>query len=347
MPLPVPSFTTVRIGRGVNVALQVVSVVGMVTVIGVAVPEQPTAVPVQVVNREPASGVAVNTTGVPAAYGSEQFATVTTSQVIPAGAEVTVPVPVPSFTTNRTGRSVKVAVQVTEALGIVTVAGVASPAQPDPPAHPAKTESDAGVAVKTTGRPGAYGSEQSCVAVPVQSVPTGAEIPTGAEVTVPVPLPDFTMVRTGRRSNIAVQVVVGVIGIVIVIGVTVPVQPSVPVQPTKIESGAGVAVNTTGVAGAYDSEHAMLGTPVAGQSVASGAAIPAGAEVTVPLPVPFFTTASTGKRLNCAVQVSAVVGIVTVIGKPVPEQPSVPVVHPAKNESSAGVAVNTTGVPGA
>ena len=62
----------------------------------VPVPVQP---PLQPVNAEPASGVAVNMTEVPLPKSAAQVA----PQVIPAGALVTVPVPVPALETVRWG----------------------------------------------------------------------------------------------------------------------------------------------------------------------------------------------------------------------------------------------------
>lgn len=250
--------------------------------------------------------------------------------------------PAPFFATVNTGRRLNAPVQVTEALGIVTVMGVDAPTQPFPPVHPAKKEPDEGVAVNTTGVFGAYGSEQSCVAVPVQSVPDGAEIPTGCEVTVPVPVPFFTTVKTGRRSNVAVQVIEALgTGIVTVIGVVVPVQSAapVPVHPTKMEVGEGVAVKTTGVPGGYGSLQSL--------GVVRSQIIPTGWEVTVPVPLPFFATVKTGRRSNVALQVVSAVGIVTVAGVAVPVQPVAVPVQRTKIESGSGVAVNTTGTPGA
>ena len=57
----------------------------------------PVQSPLQPVNTEPASGVAVNTTEVPSPKSAAQVA----PQVIPAGALVTVPVPVPALVTVR------------------------------------------------------------------------------------------------------------------------------------------------------------------------------------------------------------------------------------------------------
>ena len=57
----------------------------------------PVQSPLQPVNTEPASGVAVNATEVPSAKSAAQVA----PQVIPAGALVTVPVPVPALVTVR------------------------------------------------------------------------------------------------------------------------------------------------------------------------------------------------------------------------------------------------------
>ncbi|MBI3067056.1 MAG: hypothetical protein HYY82_19210 [Deltaproteobacteria bacterium] len=67
----------------------------IVTVQVLAVPVHPP--PLHPANVEPEAAAAVSTTDVPLAKGSEQSA----PQLIPVGALVTVPVPVPAFVTAR------------------------------------------------------------------------------------------------------------------------------------------------------------------------------------------------------------------------------------------------------
>ena len=74
----------------------VTAVAALRVTVQVPVPEQPP--PVQPVKREPAAGVAVSVTAVPLVKLAEQVA----PQVIPAGALVTVPLPVPAGVTVRT-----------------------------------------------------------------------------------------------------------------------------------------------------------------------------------------------------------------------------------------------------
>ena len=69
--------------------------------------------------------------------------------------------------------------------------------------------------------------------------------------------------------------------------------------------------------------------------------MPAGAEVTVPVPVPARATAMVG--LIVKVAVTAVAALTVIAQVPVPEQP--PPLQPAKVEPIAGVAVRVTAVP--
>jgi hypothetical protein len=87
LPLPAPARTTVTAtGAGANAAPTVVAVA--IVSVQAPVPEHPP--PVQPVKTDPAAGVAVSVTLVPAANVAEQAL----PQLIPAGALVTVPLPV-------------------------------------------------------------------------------------------------------------------------------------------------------------------------------------------------------------------------------------------------------------
>ena len=93
VPVPVPASVTVNakfVVLSVNVAVTVVAAVSVTT--HVPVPEHGAPQPAKV---EPAVGAAVNVTCVPLANGAAHVA----PQLIPAGALVTVPVPVPAFVT--------------------------------------------------------------------------------------------------------------------------------------------------------------------------------------------------------------------------------------------------------
>src|SRR5207248_975014 len=86
VPLPVPAGVTVRVKVcSVKVAVTVVAAESVTT--HVPVPEQP---PLQPVKVEPAAGAAASVTAVPLVKLVEHVA----PQVIPAGALVTVPLPV-------------------------------------------------------------------------------------------------------------------------------------------------------------------------------------------------------------------------------------------------------------
>src|SRR5206468_3487317 len=91
---PVPALLTVSVNVwSVNVAVTVVAAESVT--VQAPVPEQPP--PLQPVKVEPATGVAVNVTAVPLVKLAEQVA----PQLIPTGALVTVPLPVPAGTTVR------------------------------------------------------------------------------------------------------------------------------------------------------------------------------------------------------------------------------------------------------
>src|SRR5919197_6728174 len=95
-------------------------------------------------------------------------------------------------------------------------------------------------------------------------------IPAGSLVTVPEPAPARVTVRVARTSNVAVQLLSS-------FRVTVPsAQSGSPLQPVKTEPGVGVAVRVTMV------PYGKTAEQVPPQSM------PAGALVTVPLPVPAF-----------------------------------------------------------
>lgn len=150
---------------------------------------------------------------------------------MPGGVLVTVPFPV-LFTVS-TGLRVKEALT-DFATSIETLQVVAPPEQP--PVQPEKSESGLGVTVRKTvvgGEAIAYASEQSAP----QSIPAGLLL------TVPLPVPDLVMVRTGLRLNLTVTTFDALIKMV----QETPFVLSHPVQAIKSELAAAPAVRTTWV----------------------------------------------------------------------------------------------------
>jgi hypothetical protein len=135
LPCPIPIVT------GLALLKVAVTAVAAVTVtMQVPAPVQPP--PLQPANVELADAEAVNVTCVPLA----KFAEHVVGQVIPAGALVTVPVPVPASVTNspRFGLTLKLAV--TDVAAVIVNVQLAVPSQTSPP-HPANTEPALGTAV--------------------------------------------------------------------------------------------------------------------------------------------------------------------------------------------------------
>src|SRR5215831_21154194 len=100
-------------------------------------------------------------------------------------------------------------------------------------------------------------------------------MPDGALETAPVPLPDFvTVSMKAGKLNAAVTDVAALI--VTVQLLAVPVQA--PLQPVNVEPTAGAAVRVTAVPDVNEVEHVVPQL------------MPAGALVTVPLPVPALLT---------------------------------------------------------
>src|SRR5436309_2657833 len=222
----------------------------------------------------PATAVAVNVTAVPLVKLAEQVA----PQLMPAGALVTVPLPVPAGVTVRVKLCrVKVAVTVVAAETVTTHDPV--PEQP-PPLQPVKVEPAAGVAVNVTAVPLAKLAEQLAPQL----------IPAGELVTVPLPVPALLTVSAKLgRAKVAVTVVAA---LRVTVQAPVPEQPP-PLQPVKVEPAAGAAVSVTAV------PLVKLAAQVAPQ------VIPAGLLVTVPVPVPALETvrAKVGVKLTVTVWV--------------------------------------------
>src|SRR5206468_565894 len=133
-----------------------------------------------------------------------------TPQSTPAGALVTVPIPVPLGTTVTAKLcTAKVAVTVVAAVTVTTQECVpvqASPLQPvktdaaAPPPHAVQTAPAAGVAVSATGVP----RTKLAVQLAPQSMPAGVLD------TIPAPAPGLETVRTKVGVNVAVTAVAAV-----------------------------------------------------------------------------------------------------------------------------------------
>jgi hypothetical protein len=256
VPVPRPFLVTVSVtGMRLNVAVTVVA--AFTVTVQPAVPVQ---APLQPANVEPAAGVAVSVNCVPGDTVSEQ----SLPHEMPAGALVTLPVPLPlRVTVSPTGAGLNVAVTVVAAFTVT--AQVLVPLQA--PLHPAKVEPPVPVAVSVNAVPGATVSEQS----------EPHEMPAGTLVTVPVPPPFLVTVRvTGVRLKVAVTVVAA---FTVTAQVLVPLQPP-PLQPVKVDPAAAAAVSVNAVPGVTVSEQSLPHE------------MPAGALVTVPVPVPFLASVS-------------------------------------------------------
>ena len=217
-------------------------------------PEPVQAPELQPANTEPAPGVAVTVTEVPAA----KLAVQTVLHVSPAGTLVTVPVPAPvTVTVSPTVADAKVAVTVVALVGVTVQVPV--PVQP-PPDQPMNAAPLVGVAARTTELPEGKLAEQV--------VPHA--MPAGALVTLPFPRPArITVSATGAGAK-AAPTVVAVVSVNT--QVPVPAHPP-PDQPVKTEPAAGVAMSVTPVPAPNVAEQVLPQL------------IPAGELLTVPLPV--------------------------------------------------------------
>ena len=183
---------------------------------------------------------------------------------MPAGDDVTVPLPLPALlTVSANDCSVNVAVTVFAAF-IATV-HVPVPVHP-PPDQPANVELALGVAVRVTDVPALYGS--------VQSVPH--VMPAGDELTVPVPVPvSATVSAKVCTVNCAdADAALDPAGMLHV--VEAPLHA--PLQPANVEFDAGDAVSVTAAVVLNEAEHVLPQE------------IPAGDELTVPDPDPVSET---------------------------------------------------------
>jgi len=178
--VPCPPLLTLKVDEAAltlkstvpKVAVTAAAALLMVTV-HVPVPLQP--LPLHPVNVDPEAAVAVRTTG-----PSAKFALHVAPQLIPAGALVTVPAPVPAKVTV-TGYVVRAKVAVTACACVMLTEHV--PVPEHAPLQPVNVDPAAGLSVSTT--------------VPLNDAEQVAPqlIPAGALVTVPVPAPASVTVR--------------------------------------------------------------------------------------------------------------------------------------------------------
>lgn len=218
----------------------------------------------QPVKLEPDAGAAVSVT---LPFG--MLAVHVGPQLMPAGEEVTVPVPAPALLTvsDEVGTGLNAASTVVSALSV----NVHVTAEPHPaPVHPANTEPAAAAAVSVT---------LPLVIAAVQVEPQ--LMPAGLEVTVPPPVPDLVTVTfdVGAGSNAALTLVFA-FNVNVHTGLVVH-EPAL-VHPAKVEPVAGPAVNVMLLPAGNDAEQ------VAPQLIA------AGLDVTEPLPAPLR------EMLSCA-----------------------------------------------
>jgi len=129
--------------------------------------------PVQPISTDPDAATAVSVTEDPTTYGSAQSA----PQLMPAGFDVTVPVPLPARLTV-TGNVIRSKRALALVSAVIFTEHVPVPEQPAP-VHPANVELFAAVAVSATAVPLVY--------VSLQSVPQ--LMPAGLDVTLPEPAP--------------------------------------------------------------------------------------------------------------------------------------------------------------
>jgi hypothetical protein len=285
----------------VAVTLLAASVVTTQLPVPVQAPDQPVKVELPV-------GAAVNVTVDPMLNEKEQVA----PQLIPAGSEVTVPVPVPSLTTKR-AKVLRVKPALTDLAASIVTTQVPVPVQP-PPDQPVKFASAEGEAVKVTIAPLSKENRQ----VAPQAIPAGEEL------TVPLPDPFlFTVSAKVWMPKLAETDR----SVFMARSQRFPVVLSHPDQPVKVAPLAGAAVSLTAVPMVKVAEQTV---PFAPQL------IPSTSLVTVPFPA---VVTKRVKVFNANVAVTFFAASIVKMQLPVPEQAPD---HPVKVEFAAGAAVRVT-----
>ena len=255
VPLPVPARVTLSTG-----ALAFTLKVAMTEVFAVKVTTHeavPVHAPDHPANVEPEPATAVRVTCDPVL----KLALQVVPQLIPAGALVTVPVPVPASETVSVGDVVDALnVALTEIFAFRVTMQEAVPVQA--PDHPVNVEPELATAVRVTCEP--------VLKLALHVVPQ--VIPEGLLVTVPVPVPVRETLSTGEAAAVVNVAVTEVFAERETSQEAVPLQA--PDHPAKVDPEAGVAVSVT--------EVPLLKSAVQ----VAPQLIPEGALVMVPAPVP-------------------------------------------------------------
>ncbi|MEZ4402236.1 MAG: hypothetical protein R3B06_19585 [Kofleriaceae bacterium] len=186
------------------------------------------------------------------------------------------------------------------------------PVEQPAPVHPVKIESPAAVAVSASDVPGGYASEQSAPQL----------MPTGLDVTVPVPVPVRDTATVPLGANVAWMVVGPVM---VVVHTPVPMQPP-SLQPRNCEPALTVAVSVI---------EAPCGTIAAHMP---GQAMGPVVEATVPSPVMSIITGYWATSKVAVTVVAASTDTVQVVTVPVQPPPA----HPANTAPAEGAAVRVT-----
>jgi hypothetical protein len=277
----------------------------------------PVHAPLQPPNSEPALGAALSVTLADCGKEALQVA----PQLIPEGAEVTVPEPAPALVTvSALCATEKTALTLALALS-VNVQVVDVPVQP--PLQPVKLAPAAGAAVNVT--------TVFCARLAAQLV-EGQLIPPVLETTFPEPITLTLSERLpgGSGAKLAVTVV---FAFMTSWHCAVPVHP--PLHPLNCEFASGTAISCTPVPWLKASPQSLL---------AALQSMPAGIEVTLPPPVPPRTTDKVNAfwlKVACTVVSASIVTVQVAV----PLQP--PPVQPTNCQPAAGDAVSVTGVPAA
>jgi hypothetical protein len=219
----------------------------------------PVQAPLQPVKVAPRPGVAVSVTDDPLVYVCVQA----TPQEMPAGALVTVPLPVPASVTVKAGGVEKAAV--TDFAAVIVTLQAPLPVQA--PLQDVKAPPFAGVVVKATSVP----LVKDALQVP------GHWMPGGSLVTEPSPV--LVTVRVTGCVNVAVT---NWWPFIVTWQVPVPLQPP-PLQPAKVNPAAGSAFSVTEVFREY------VCAQVAPQLMAGELG-----ELLLTVPVPTFVTINRG-----------------------------------------------------
>jgi hypothetical protein len=274
---------------------------------------------------DPADGTAVSVTAVASGNGALQVPDAMpapSEQAIPAGVLETVPAPAPEPVTvsGRNGTKFAFATSAAEAARMHVGA---TPLHA--PLHPAKDEPIAALGVSVIVAPSTKLATQFPLVAPATTLQL---IPSGALLTDPLPAPKAATV-TERNARKRACTARGVFAVTVQPG-RAPVQS--PLHPAKALWLPGAAVSVIAVPFAKLAVQLPLGTPVATLH-----AIPAGALVTAPTPLPAPDTVSSSgaaEKFACTLTVALIVNGQAIA---VPEQAPL---HPEKTLPFAAVAVS-------